>query len=138
MSSLEEIFGSQNRETYSNHLFLRRSSVIRGTRETRVIFEKYPLDITDRTLKIGGRRSKVKGAEQVDRLDFSYSSRERKRKKIRVSRSTRIIGSGWKQRNPLIETSPPRRFNDLSRIPIYVTVIKGGGAQTCGPSFVNS
>lgn len=85
MSSLEEIFGSQNRETYSNQLFLRRSSVIRGTRETRVIFEKYPLDITDRTLKIGGRRSKVKGAEQVDRLDFSYSSREREKKNSRIA-----------------------------------------------------
>lgn len=89
--SLEEIFGSQNRETYSNHLFLRRSSVIRGTRETRVIFEKYPLDITDRTLKIGGRRSKVKDAEQVDRfLVFVEREREKKNSRIAVNENNWI------------------------------------------------
>lgn len=127
----------QNREAFSNHLFPRRSCNPQG-RKTRVIFEKYPLDITwpnsqDRWLPIEGKGCGTSGSPRIRR----EKEKERERK-IRVSRSTRIIGSGWKQRNPLIETWPPRRFNDLSRIPIYVTVIKGGGAQTCGPSFVNS
>lgn len=98
-------------------------------------FEKYPLDVTwpnSQDLSIEGKGCGTSGSPRG-----RIRSTERE-KNSRIARSTRIIGSGWKQRNPLIETWPPRRFNHLSRIPIYVTVIKGGGAQTCGPSFVNS
>ena len=135
----------ENLEKFERYIHAIIISSLEGIFEIRVKIEKSLLEsllsskntlstLPDRTLKIC--RSKVKGAEQVDRLEVVFD-RQRERK-IRVSRSTRIIGSGWKQRNPLIETWPPRRFNHLSRIPIYVTVIKGGGAQTCGPSFVHS
>lgn len=118
------------------HLESPPSSVIRSRNESQESSKNTLSTLPDPTSRDRGCRSKVKGAEQVDRLDRIRRERERGEGGIRVSRSTRIIGSVWKQANPLIETlPPPRRFNHLSRIPIYVTVIKGGGAQTSNPKF---
>lgn len=124
---------SENRETPRITSFFRHPLKKRESR----IFEKYPLDITWPNLSRPWLPIESKGCGTSGSAR-SHSSRERERGEggIRVSRSTRIIGSVWKQANPLIETlPPPRRFNHLSRIPIYVTVIKGGGAQTSNPKF---
>lgn len=132
ISWFEGIFERKERKSRntSNHLLLPSRN------ESQESSKNTLSTLPDPTSRDRGCRSKVMGAEQVDRLDRIRRERERGEGGIRVSRSTRIIGSVWKQANPLIETlPPPRRFNHLSRIPIYVTVIKGGGAQTSNPKF---